>query len=268
MKGTSRIAACLLVLGLSVGAATAQSLAELSKKEKERRARLKGRATAVVTNEDLKFLTKREAVTVHPAGGPPLEEVLPPTEEAPVEEAGGEAPPAAPDFSGQPFAKTILTSTSLVADAGAALGGPDGAGALIAYGGYLDLAIDVKNGEGPDLAVYAQRPEEGILPETMLFFVFVPDGEGEWSNIGTGTGTGGRERISTSGSSSPPTGSGSCSGRSPFTTASSPRASTPANTRWGSTPSKPSIADLFRSAADFRLTTNGRFPIVRLSWTA
>jgi hypothetical protein len=195
MKGTSRIAAGLLVLGLSVGVATAQSLAELSKKEKERRAKLKGRATEVVTNEDLKYLTKREGVSGRPAGGPPLEEVLPPPETAPAEETGtgDESRPAAPADSGQPYAKAILTSTSLVADAGAALGGPDGAGALIAYGGYLDLGIDVKNGDGPDLAVYAQRPEEGILPETMLFFVFVPDEDGEWSNIGTGTGTGGRE---------------------------------------------------------------------------
>ena len=193
MKGTKRIAACLLVFGLVVGVATAQSLVELSKKEKERRAKLKGRATEVVTNEDLKYLTKREAVSVRPAGGPPLEEVLPPPETAPAEETGEESQPAAPADSGLPFAKTILTSTALVADAGAALGGPDGSGALIAYGGYLDLAIDVKNGDGPDIAVYAQRPEEGILPETMLFFVFVPDEDGEWSNIGTGTGTGGRE---------------------------------------------------------------------------
>jgi hypothetical protein len=195
MKGTNRIAAWLLILGLSAGVATAQSLAELSKKEKERRARLKGRATEVVTNEDLKFLTKREAVSGRPAGGPPLEEVLPPPEAAPAEETGDESRPAAPVDSGQPYANNILTSTSLVADAGAALGGPDGTGALIAYGGYLDLGIDVKNGDGPDLAVYAQRPEEGILPETMLYFVFVPDEDGEWSNIGTGTGTSDREEF-------------------------------------------------------------------------
>lgn len=194
MKGPNRIAACLLVLGLSAGVASAQSLAELSKKEKERRAGLKGRSAAVVTNEDLKYLTKQEAVSVRPAGGPPLEEVLAAPETPPAEEGTREAPqPAVSGVSSLPFAKTILGSTSLVADAGGALGGPDGSTALIAYGGYLDLAIDVRNGDGPDLAVYAERPEEGFLPETMIYFVFVPDASGEWSNIGTGTGAGGRE---------------------------------------------------------------------------
>ncbi len=195
MKGTNRIAAWALVLGLAAGAATAQSLAELSKKEKERRAALKARASEVVTNEDLKFLTKRAAVISRPAGGPPLEEVLPAEESAPAEEGGEESPSAAPAGSNPPYAKTVLTSTSLVADAGGAIGGPDGSVALIAYGGYLDLGIDVKNGDGPDLAVYAQRPEQGILPETMIYFVFVPDESGEWSNIGTGTGTSAREEF-------------------------------------------------------------------------
>lgn len=195
MKGTNRIAAWALVFGLAAGAAVAQSVVELSKKEKERRARLKGKAAEVVTNDDLKFLTKREAVIVRPAGGPPLEEVLPPAEAAPAGE-GGEAPaPAATAGTNPPYAKTILTSTSLVADASGALGGPDGSCAFIAYGGYLDLGIDVKNGDGPDLAVYAQRPEQGILPETMIYFVFVPDETGEWSNIGTGTGMSSREEF-------------------------------------------------------------------------
>lgn len=195
MKRTNRIAAWALVLALSSAAAAAQSLAELSKKEKERRAGLKGRAAAVVTNEDLKFLTKREAVSSRPADGPPLADVLPPPETAPAEAGGTSSPAPAPDVTNLPYAKSILGSTSLVADAGGALGGPDGSTALIAYGGYLDLAIDVKNGDGPDLAVYARRPEEGFLPETMLYFVFVPDESGEWSNIGTGTGAYGREEF-------------------------------------------------------------------------
>jgi len=194
MNMIARVATWSMLLGLTAGLAAGQSLAELSKKEKSRREKLKGRTALVVTNEDLKSLRKREVLQIRAAGAPPLEEVLPSEERggAGTETLDESLPPAQVDQS-MPFAWSILPSTSLVADAGSAIGGPDGAAALIAYGGYLDVEIDVKNGEGQDLAVYAQRPEEGILPETMLYFVFVPDESGEWTNIGTGTGASGRE---------------------------------------------------------------------------
>jgi len=70
----------------------AQSLAEVAKKEKERRENLKGRITSVVTNADLANVKKKPAV---PA----------PEEAAPAEgqEAGQAAPKNSPAGTGRPW---------------------------------------------------------------------------------------------------------------------------------------------------------------------
>lgn len=59
-----------------------QSLAELAKKEKERREKLKGKETTVVTNADLGQLTKRPALTTtrrQSPETPPSPTITPPT---------------------------------------------------------------------------------------------------------------------------------------------------------------------------------------------
>lgn len=100
-----KIAAAFFLLLLGVSFLSAQSLAEASKKEKARRAALKGKQT-VVTNEDL-GKTKKKAAMTETVPEKPAEEfegtVPPEGEQAPAEEAApgeptpGEAPPAAVD---------------------------------------------------------------------------------------------------------------------------------------------------------------------------
>ena len=54
----------LLLLTLSAGFSPSQSLVELARKEKERREKLKGKKSRVVTNADLRKLKIRPAVSV------------------------------------------------------------------------------------------------------------------------------------------------------------------------------------------------------------
>ena len=60
--GTKKLLAALFLPLLLVSFLQAQSLAELAKKEKERRAALKGKHAAVVTTKDLAKSTRRPAV--------------------------------------------------------------------------------------------------------------------------------------------------------------------------------------------------------------
>ena len=95
------VAFFLFLLGMSF--LSAQSLAEASKKEKERRAALKGKQT-VVTNADLGKTKKKAAMTESvpemPAeelegAAPPDGEQAPAEDSAPGEPSPGETPPAA-----------------------------------------------------------------------------------------------------------------------------------------------------------------------------
>ena len=70
------MAAALLLLSLCGGLSSSQSLVELARKEKERREKLKGKKTKVVTNADLRKIKIRPAVAIR-------ENMLP--EPAPVE---------------------------------------------------------------------------------------------------------------------------------------------------------------------------------------
>ncbi len=60
--GTKKLLAALFLPLLLVSFLQSQSLAELAKKEKERRAALKGKHAAVVTTKDLAKSTRRPAV--------------------------------------------------------------------------------------------------------------------------------------------------------------------------------------------------------------
>ncbi len=86
------------------------------------------------------------------------------------------------------YATKVLQGTVHVQNAGNALGQPDGRFAGIEYYGILELAIDLTNGQGGDLAVYAKRPKAGILPETMAYAVFARTGDADWKFLGVGGG--------------------------------------------------------------------------------
>ncbi len=90
---TKKISVAFILFLLGVSFLSAQSLAEASKKERARRAALKGTQT-VVTNEDLGKLKKKAAMT----------ESVPenPAEEAVVDEAEGTVPPGGEEAQAQP----------------------------------------------------------------------------------------------------------------------------------------------------------------------
>ena len=61
------------------------------------------------------------------------------------------------------YASKVLDSTSLVNEAKNAIGKPDGSYAEVGIFGNLDLELNVTNGSGNDISVYAKRIEEGII---------------------------------------------------------------------------------------------------------
>jgi type IV secretory pathway VirB10-like protein len=85
-----------------------QSLAEIAKKERERRAKLKGRTVAVVTNADLAKMKKKPALETPPAppepgpetAEPPEASATPPSAVAESQESQAQA--VAPPESGSP----------------------------------------------------------------------------------------------------------------------------------------------------------------------
>lgn len=83
-----------------------QSLVELSKKEKERRAMLKGKATHVVTNSDLTAIRKRPAVTV----------VLPESEEEEPGAAGALENVPSEEVSSQPSEEAVPNAGEDIAE--------------------------------------------------------------------------------------------------------------------------------------------------------
>ena len=167
-----------------------QSLVEIAKQEQERRAKLKGKTAKVVTNADLAKIKKAPALVVISSEAPPGERI-----------EGGEAKTEEPDYAEttyQPrrgqvqsspmnpkYAARVMSSTFQVRNPEFALDRPDGKYAEIAYYGILDLELEATNGPGDDIAVYAQRHDVGILPETLNCGVFVMGRDEDWIYIGT-----------------------------------------------------------------------------------
>jgi hypothetical protein len=109
MRKMSKKRICLTVLlsFLCVSFLSSQSLVELAKKEKERRAKLKGKTTVVVTNASLRQVKKTPAVTIHQPLFLEEEPVETPSAPAEVQE---EAPPAPEET---PAEEVIVDLTSL-----------------------------------------------------------------------------------------------------------------------------------------------------------
>lgn len=115
--------------GLTLALAQEENLAELARKERERRENLKGKKVRVVTNKDLEKLTKTEALTLPPQT---------------METAGSEAtfPPAGQQVSGsQPSTPTTVHRVN-VENPPQGSGGifPGTAGAQDVSGGSLEEA--------------------------------------------------------------------------------------------------------------------------------
>jgi hypothetical protein len=177
-----------------------QSVVDVAKKEQERREKLKGKNAKVVTNADLK--TMRRGSAVETSGVPTS-----------TEETGtSESPEAMRTYDGgfdSPIAGEVLSDTSMVENPDFALGSPDNQFAEMSLNGVLELAISVRNGDGPDLVVHARisgleemakSQEEGIPAGFLagaqpgippMYGVLVLDDRGVWQAIGKDTGSGG-----------------------------------------------------------------------------
>lgn len=203
---------CLVCMSFLCSAVlVSQSLVEVSKKEKERREQLKGKNVRVVTNPDLRQVTKKSAVTTTvsessgEAGTEPGATESPQEPEAPFarlqeqETEGGKEPG---------FARAVLPDTFQVNNAEAALYMPDGKYAEMSVNGALELEINVKNGPGDDIAVYARWAggQEGVVASPdemplnpaqgiMSYGVLGMTGSGEWEEIGRGIGTSRPEKF-------------------------------------------------------------------------
>ena len=203
--------AFILFLGNSL--MFSQDLVSAAQKEKERRAQLKKKSALVVTNADL-YETNREATqkktppekkpqnvqgttpqktqrTIPTT--PPRSQIKLPTQQIEnvdqidlsVDKVDQMVQSEASSFS-RDFATQVL-ETQYVENPQMALDKPDGQYAHIGEFGTLDLEIDVKNGAGDDISVYAKRKKEGHQNENQNYGVFVEHG-GEWEFIGFGGG--------------------------------------------------------------------------------
>jgi hypothetical protein len=178
-----------------------QSLAELSKKEKERRAKLGGVQSREVTNSDLErwknspgkkiLLTpaKTEAavrIESVDAAAPPLSE-----------ETGAGTPGRPGDETAQEakYATAVLPSSERVENPEGAVGEPDEDYATVFYWGWIDLEVDAVNGEGDDLAVYAERIATAGQDYTDIHYLVYAKKDENWVAIGLGTGITSPERF-------------------------------------------------------------------------
>jgi hypothetical protein len=212
----NRAIARVMVSMLSISLLFSQSLVEISKKEQERREKLKGKNVRVVTNADLQSGTRKPAVitgtaesdkegSVGPVVPPQPSEPEPANKEAERPIGGGE-------LNTYVFASSVLSGTYLVENPEFALSFPDGRYAEISILGSLELEFSAKNGPGNDISIYAKPPrgslgtaesgEEGIpigtdgqWPDKMTYAVLGSDGSGEWEAIGLGTGFSSPEKF-------------------------------------------------------------------------
>jgi len=197
-----------LSLFLCAAFLSAQGLVELAKKEKERRDGIKGKSGKVVTYDDLKRAKGKWSFSVGPAepgaGAEPEQSVYRPS-------VSREPAPAPSRFAQEPndaglpnpkYATEILEETLRVENARNAIDRPDGKFAAVAHFGMLDLELNAKNGPGDDIAIYADRTAEGILPEFMVYGVLAMGDDGEWTEIGQGTGITRPEKFDLGGLSS------------------------------------------------------------------
>jgi hypothetical protein len=205
MKKTLRLAILFL---LPAALLLSQSLVEVSKKEQERREKLKGKNAKVITNDDLKAVKRTPAVTTQAA--PPAEAAAAEAEEADLADARA-AERAYDEGGGSPFATGVLPDTIMVEDPENALYAPDGNFAEIPFGGFLDLELKARNGPGYDIAIYARRSgseggaalEEGIplgaeqlaFPGALQYGVLVWGDAGDWEAVGQGMGVNSPERF-------------------------------------------------------------------------
>ena len=190
--GNKAVAFFSILLFLASGLLFSQDLANLARKERERRARLGTTSSRVVTSLNLLRMKARPAVDT-PAQ-PPNEGTADP-ESQPDEQTPAETALPQSDERNQQekFGTEVLPTSEFVQNADEALGEPDGKFAAIGYWGWLDLALNATNAEGNDIAVYASRSFEGIQDSRMMHYLVFVQKDSTWQCIGIGGGLTGPE---------------------------------------------------------------------------
>jgi len=211
-----RTALILLVIFLTVGLISAQSLVELAKREKERRAALKakGKTGTVVTNADLYRPRNKAEETKRAAPQAKRDQPVPKPKAASRsgirvirDQEGGQQVDQRDDFLRNPkYGTAILPDTRLVENPEYALDRPDGRAAAISMMGLMDIEIDALNGPGADIAIYARLDgaeemkaikDAGEIPSQALEYgwqegfwygVLALNKNGEWEELGRGLG--------------------------------------------------------------------------------
>jgi hypothetical protein len=202
----------ILVLGLSVSLMSPQSLVELAKKEKARRAslRIDGKKRIIATNKDLKKFelhTAESAFIIVPQEQSLIQasqkSIPAPKIKVSIESQRGQSDRR---FGISRYAAKILPSSRFADGSEAALAGPNGQFVEISLFGFLDVEVEAKNGPGDDIAVYARLAGaeearrvslEGGFPldagvfgytEGFWYGVLCLTDKGEWVALGRGTG--------------------------------------------------------------------------------
>jgi hypothetical protein len=204
-----RVILAVFMLFLSASLLSTQSVIEVAKKEKERKAslRTKGKKITVVTNA---VLTKRKRLSTVSDAVPSSS---PPSPSSAQSKQDTMSSTSAKETKELKYASGVLPSTQLVENPEFALKEPDGQLAEISILGVLDLEISAENGPGPDIAIYARLKggeevmrggeEEGGATEAQgyqyyegfWYGVLGMKESGDWEAIGQGTGMSSPEKF-------------------------------------------------------------------------
>lgn len=222
MLKIKKLAFAILAILFSASLISAQSLTEVAKKEKARRAALRaqGKISIVVTNADLKKRYKPPVVSAKSAIPTPQRNTRPTPTPSPraskrrtPQQAEQQRDQSSDGYINRKYATKILRSSELVKNPEFALKKPDGKFAELSFQGVLELEVNIKNGSGADIAIYSRMSgaqaassggeEEGGIPETMgvdlhegfWYGVMVMDKNGEWIALGRGRGSSVSEKF-------------------------------------------------------------------------
>jgi len=218
MKGKKfgRICTAICVIFTCVAFLSSQSLVEIAKKEKARRAVLKakGKTSIVVTNTELKKQTRMPNSTVQSQDSSSqsrTQERQRPTPrsstQTTVRRKSTETNQSQDVYGHRKNATKVIFSTGPVKNSKNALSSPDGQFAEISENGVLDLEFNAKNGSGADIAIYVRTEfnqeispggnEEGGVPLMVdgvdpivgyWYGVLGMNNRGDWMEIGKGKG--------------------------------------------------------------------------------
>jgi len=222
-----------LFLGLLCAAfLNGQSLYELAQKEKQRRAKLQGKTSRVVTNADLR--SSNEAASVRTTAQPAAKR----QPQSPTSSSNSSNPRVVPNLADQQrvrrettesnpkqdrgltrssrlqYATEVLSSNQMVQNPDLALRQPDSQYAEIEIFGVLDLLLTAHNGSGADIAIFSRLSgaeavkkggsEEGGVPSAAFSYDYVGgfwygvlamNDNGEWIDIGKGSSSNGPDEF-------------------------------------------------------------------------